>query len=105
MSDPRIESLADLRVPLYKLYYLDDLDDFEFCHDEAMRAVAHYGLDRILHMIDALTWAEETPDLEWETVLPNLTHGDTAIRHYIETTRRALESAMRLLNETPTDDQ
>lgn len=86
--------ISELRVPLYKLYYLDSLDGFEFCPDEAQRAVDQYGAAHVARMVQALEWATRTDGIDWAEVLPNLPHDDAAIRVYTQTTASALMRAL-----------
>ncbi len=90
----RDELMAQLRYPLYQLHYLDSLEGFEFSPDEAKHVVEHYGPAHVNMMVLALDWARQTPDLVWAEVLPNLSHDDAAIRHYIQTSATALRAAV-----------
>ncbi len=90
----RDERIAYLRYPLYKLYYLDTLDGFVFEPDEAKRVLDQYGVDWVSRIVEALAWADKTPGIDWNQVLPNLKKDDREIRIYISAALPALRAVL-----------
>jgi hypothetical protein len=73
-----------LRIPLYKLFYIDDLQNFYgFSLEELKQFHIDYTKDEREHIITALEWAVNNPKFDFRSLLPGLQQPNESIYRYI----------------------
>jgi hypothetical protein len=78
------ELIKRLRIPLYKLYYVDNIDKFVgLKKDEIDGFRKDYSQQEIKDIINALKWAVENPTFDFQSLLPNLPQGNELIYKYL----------------------
>lgn len=79
-----MEEINWLKIPLYKLYYLNNINDFSGLSDEDLKLLSkEYTDEEIQHMSAALAWASKNPDYDFSSLLPNLRHKNSDIHVYL----------------------
>ena len=73
-----------LRYPLYKLYYLEDISNFQGLSSEELAAFREYEAPQRSAIMNALKWVSENPDVDLTNVLPDLPFQNNDIHLYIE---------------------
>jgi hypothetical protein len=87
MAEPT-EALP-LRFVLYKLFYLDDVDDARAFGDDFAELVRRdYTAEQIHDVFAALEWALAHPDYDFGSLLPGLRHSNPEILRYLHHVHR-----------------
>lgn len=78
------ELIKRLRIPLYKLYYVDNIDNFVGLDKDELNAFREdYSQQEIEEIINALKWAVENPEFDFQSLLPNLLQKNESIYQYL----------------------
>jgi len=78
------ELMKRLRIPLYKLYYVDNIENFVGLNkDELDGFRKDYSQQEIKDIINALKWAVENPGFDFQSLLPNLPQKNELIYKYL----------------------
>ena len=73
-----------LRIPLYKLYYIDDINQFNGLSVSELNQLEHdYTEQELEDITNALIWAKENPEFDFSSLLPGLRHSNNDIKEYI----------------------
>jgi hypothetical protein len=81
-----------LRHPLYKLYYLDDVEGFSgLSVEERDLFMQQYEDPLRSSILDALKWANEHPEADLTNVLPGLPCSNSDIHCYVGRVLASLE--------------
>jgi hypothetical protein len=73
-----------LRIPLYKLFYIDDIEEFEGLSDpELIQLNSAYALDEIEEIRNALKWGTNNPNYDFKSILPGIKFNNQSIYKYI----------------------
>lgn len=73
-----------LRIPLYKLHYIDDLEHFSKLNREEMEALgSEYTEDEVVAIKDAIAWAVNNPNHNFSSMLPGIGYNNTEIYNYL----------------------
>lgn len=79
-----METMACLKIPLHKLYYIKKVSDFAgFSRDDVDALKAEYTAHEIQCILTSLAWASENPDYDFASLLPNLPHSNKDIYLYL----------------------
>ena len=75
---------AALALPLYGLYYIDDVHAAEILDEKSLaQMLKEYDDSEIQAIKDALKWGTEHREYDFSFVLPNLKHSNDDIYCYI----------------------
>jgi hypothetical protein len=73
-----------LRIPLYKLIYIENIDGFSGLKDsEIKQFYIDYTSDEVENIMNALAWGVENHDFDFRSLLPDLRHSNDTIYRYI----------------------
>ena len=73
-----------LKIPLYKLYYIDDLSDFAGLTEQELESLENeYDEFELKGIIESVEWAKRNPDYDFSSLLPNLQHSNEEIYGYL----------------------
>lgn len=79
-----MEDVNWLKIPLYKLYYLNNVNEFIALSEEDLnRLRKEYTDEEIQRLSAALAWASKNPDYDFSSLLPNLRHKNHDIHAYL----------------------
>ena len=79
-----MENTTCLKIPLYKLYYIDKVSDFAgFTRDDVDALKAEYNAQEIKCILTSLAWAAKNPTFDFTSLLPNLPHTNKDIYIYL----------------------
>lgn len=79
-----MENINFLKIPLYKLYYIEDVNDFTGFDKEALdEIIAEYEPEEIEGILNSLEWANNHPDYDFSSMLPDLNHSNADIYEYV----------------------
>jgi hypothetical protein len=82
-----------LRIPLYKLYYMESVDSYSgLTSDELIALKRKYPEEDVSGIVKAVEWAVENKDYDFSSMLPNLTHSNKDIYHYLCVLNRSLKN-------------
>lgn len=85
-----VEETKWLKIPLYKLYYLDDASNFLGLNNADLELLrTQYSEEEIEHILASLAWAGKNPEYDFASLLPNLRHKNPDIYMYL---RKVYES-------------
>jgi hypothetical protein len=74
-----------LMIPLYKLYYIDNIVDFHGLTDSEISSLkGEYTQDQIVGIVDSVRWAIDNRDFDFSSVLPNLNKSNDEIYEYLQ---------------------
>lgn len=74
----------DLRIPMNKLLYIDDVDHFDGLSNEEMRSLKlEYEPDEIDAIKDSVAWAVDNPDYDFLSLLPIIKFTNKEIYKYL----------------------
>ncbi|MFZ6643248.1 hypothetical protein ACO0LL_26240 [Undibacterium sp. TC4M20W] len=83
-----------LRIPIYNLYYIDDVADFAGLSVEDSRSLQEvYDEEELKGIFEALAWAIKNPEYDFLSLLPNLRHSNEDIYLYLCKIERSLTAA------------
>ena len=78
------ELIKVLRVPLYKLYYVDNIENFVGLNKVELDSLRRdCSQERIKEIINSLKWAVENPAFDFQSLLPNLPQKNELIYKYL----------------------
>lgn len=78
------DNIGFLKIPLNKLYYIEDVNDFTGFDKEALDEIAaEYEPEEIEGILSSLEWASKHPEYDFSSILPDLEHSNTDIFEYI----------------------
>ena len=73
-----------LKIPLYKLYFIEDLKSFSrFSKEDLESFKREYNEFEIKAINDSLTWVRQYPTYNFLSLLPNLRHKNADIYKYL----------------------
>jgi hypothetical protein len=73
-----------LRIPLHKLYYIDDVDAYPgLSVDELISLKEKYTEEAVAGIVKAVEWAVENKGYDFSSMLPNLNHSNDDIYKYL----------------------
>ena len=78
-----MENIDYIKIPLYKLYYLENVKDFpglDSANVEMFRK--EYSDEEIKGILSSLAWASKNPSHDFSSMLPNLRHSNEDIYNY-----------------------
>ena len=79
-----MENIDYLKIPLYKLYYLKNVNDFRGFDSNDLEALRkEYSNEEITGILNSLAWASKNPSYDFSSMLPNLGHNNEDIYIYI----------------------
>jgi len=82
-----------LRIPLYKLYYIDDVSEFSGFTIQSLESLkCEYSESELRAIVESVNWATHNPDYDFSSLLPNLQHSNEDIYKYLCTLRDSLSS-------------
>ena len=88
-----------LRIPLYKLFYIDDLESFSGLTAEETAAMHRgYTAEVIDEIVAAMRWSVEDTDVDLTRLSHGLSYSNDQLRRFL---RRMLESIERELEARP----
>ena len=86
MSD---QHTSFLRIPLYKLYYLDEIGEEPLTKKELEQLSQDYDQDTIGEIVNSLEWASNNPAYPFSPLLPDLQFSDQdAYRYLVDVLRQ-----------------
>ena len=78
------ELIKRLRIPLYKLYYVENIENFVCLKEDEIDGFRRdYTQQEIKDIINALKWAVENPEYDFQSLLPNLPQRNELIYKYL----------------------
>jgi hypothetical protein len=73
-----------LKIPLYKLYYISDVNAFSGLTQEDINSLKkEYDESELEGINSAIKWALQNKDYDFSSLLPNLSHSNKDIYNYI----------------------
>lgn len=73
-----------LRIPLYKLNYIENIDAFSGLNDSEIKQIyIDYTSEEVESIMNALEWGVENHDFDFRSLLPDLKHSNDSIYRYI----------------------
>ncbi len=73
-----------LRIPLHKLYYIDNVDDFSGLTKKDIEALkSEYDEPELIRIIESVRWATLNQDYDFASLLPNLKQSNKEIFKYL----------------------
>lgn len=88
-----------IKIPLYGMYYLTDLEDFSgFDENEWTKFRAPYSGDEFEEISDAIRWAVRNPDFDFASLLPGLPHDNATIYQYFSKLAASLDNPEKRLS-------
>lgn len=89
------EAIKFLKIPTYKLYYLDDPADYSGLKEkEVERFEEVYSADA-QKIRDALDWAMMNPNYDFNSLLPELNKTNEQIYDYLKKVHSTLNSPIK----------
>jgi hypothetical protein len=80
-----------LRIPLYKLYYLDDIDTFTGLTEKDINSLkTEYTVEELSEIIKSVNWAVKNKEYDFASLLPNLNRSNEDIYKYLCKLERSL---------------
>jgi len=82
-----------LRIPLNKLYYIDNVNDFSGLALQDLESLkSEYDESELKGIVESVRWATENPNYDFLSLLPNLQHSNEDIYIYICKVENSLNS-------------
>jgi uncharacterized protein YpuA (DUF1002 family) len=73
-----------LKIPLYKLYHLDNADTFTGLTEEDLNHLkTEYTESELTAIIDSVKWAIQNENYDFSSLLPNLNHSNKDIYKFL----------------------
>lgn len=97
-----------LQIPMFPLYNTESIITITFTDDDAKFLKSGYTLEERKKIHEALVWAEDNPDFEFESIMENapiageLSFSNTDIYTYLMKFRIFMEESTSLLVEEST---
>ncbi len=78
------ENINFLKIPLYGLCYVENIDDFNgLKKDELKSLTKEYDESEIIGIVESVDWAIKNPNYDFSSLLPNLQHDNDKIYKYL----------------------
>ena len=90
MDQTRLE--RTLRIPLYRLYYVDDVLEGERELESMENLVDENRQHEVQDVIEALEWASEHSEYDFASLLPGLRHSNRDIYSYLMSVLKRLRA-------------
>jgi hypothetical protein len=72
-----------LKIPLNKLYFIDDVVNFNgLSKEDLMSLKEEYDDEELNEIIKSVVWATKNPTFDFLSLLPNLQHSNKDIHKY-----------------------
>ncbi|MFW5443933.1 MAG: hypothetical protein ACKE51_06480 [Methylococcaceae bacterium] len=73
-----------LMIPLYKLYYIDNINDFSGFTKEDLKCLKiEYDESVLIGIVRSVRWATQHPDYDFSSLLPDLKQSNDEIFKYL----------------------
>jgi hypothetical protein len=73
-----------LRIPLHKLYYIDNVSDFSgFTKKDIESLKNEYDESELIGIVESVRWATQNQNYDFSSLLPNLKHSNDEIFLYL----------------------
>lgn len=73
-----------LRIPLYKLYYIDNVSDFSGLTKKDLESLkAEYDESELIGIAESVRWATHNQNYDFASLLPNLKQSNDEIFKYL----------------------
>lgn len=73
-----------LKIPLHKLYYIHDIEQFSGLSKKEIDAMRNeYDESELLQISESVSWAVENKDYDFSSLLPNLSQSNEEIYTYL----------------------
>jgi len=73
-----------LRIPLHKLYYIDNVSDFSgFTKKDIESLKSEYDESELIGIVESVRWATQNQNYDFSSLLPNLKHSNDEIFQYL----------------------
>ncbi len=73
-----------LRIPLHKLYYIDNVSDFSgFTKKDIESLKSEYDESELMGIVESVRWATQNQNYDFSSLLPNLKHSNDEIFQYL----------------------
>jgi hypothetical protein len=80
-----------LRIPLYKLYHIDDIDTFTgLTEKDIISLKSEYSVEELSEIIKSVHWAVNNKEYDFSSLLPNLNHSNEDIYKYLTKLEQSL---------------
>jgi len=80
-----------LRIPLHKLYHIDDIDTFTgLTEKEIFSLKSEYTNEELSEIIKSVHWAVNNKEFDFSSLLPNLNRSNEDIYKYLTKLERSL---------------
>ena len=92
-----MENINFLKIPLYKLYYIENVEDFrEFDSDDLVALKSEYSPEEVNSIVDSLAWASRNSGYDFSSLLPKLSHSNADIYKYVCKVYQSLKMSPRI---------
>ncbi len=82
-----------LRIPLYKLNYIDNVNDFSGLTVQDLESLkSEYDKSELKSIVESVNWATKNPDYDFLSLLPDLRHTKEEIYNYLCRLENSLNS-------------
>ncbi len=82
-----------LRIPLYKLNYIDNVNDFSGLTVQDLESLkSEYDKSELKSIVESVNWATKNPDYDFLSLLPDLRHTNEEIYNYLCRLENSLNS-------------
>lgn len=80
-----------LRIPLHKLYYIDNVDTFTGLTEKDISSLKNeYTVEELSLIIRSVHWAIQNEDYDFSSLLPNLKYSNEDIYKYLSKLEQSL---------------
>lgn len=82
-----------LRIPLHKLFYIDDVDEFSGLSENEIKSLRReYSESELQEIVSSVKWAVENRTYDFTSLLPNLRQSNDEIYRYLCKLNNSLEN-------------
>lgn len=75
---------AFLKIPLNKLYYIDNVDEYMGLSERDIQSLKNeYSTSELEKIAQSIHWAVNNKDYDFLSLLPNLNHSNNDIHKYL----------------------
>jgi len=80
-----------LRIPLNKLFYIDDVSDFDGLSKKDISALkVEYSDEEITNIKESVAWAVDNPEYDFSSLLPNMPHSNADIYDFLNKVHKTI---------------
>lgn len=80
-----------LRIPLHKLYHIENVDTFDGLTEEDISSLrCEYTDEELSEIIKSVRWAVQNREYDFSSLLPNLNHSNEDIYKYLSRLEQSL---------------